>query len=151
MAAAALADVIPVRQFLQFDFWREMTFDRKELASWSAPRDSVLTSIHAEPAIVGLTVQSSDERSGRPARLALALQGQSEGAVVIITGVVPGMGLSKGEPFGVTAWRVPAMDLDDIWIGPPDNFAGSVDLVVELRLPDDRVVDRHAVHLEWLP
>jgi hypothetical protein len=61
------------------------------------------------------------------------------------------MELSDGEPIGATAWRLPATDLGDIWIGPPDNFVGSVDLDVELRLPDDRVIDRQAVRLEWLP
>jgi hypothetical protein len=151
MAAAVIADVMPIRQFPSFDFWREITFDREQRASWSAPRDPVLSSVHAEPAIARLIVQPSRETSGKPARLAVALQGQAEGAVVTITGLVSGMQLSNGEPTGVTAWRLPATVLGDIWIGPPDNFVGSIDLDVELRLPDDRVVDRQAVRLEWLP
>jgi hypothetical protein len=149
MAAAAMANIIPIGQFPSLDFWRQTAFDRKELASWSAPR--VLSSVHAEPAIARLIVQSSHETSGKPKRFGLALQGQPEGAVVTITGLVSGMELSNGEPIGATAWRLPATDLGDIWIGPPDNFVGSIDLVVEVRLPDDRVVDRQAVHLEWLP
>jgi hypothetical protein len=149
MAAAAVANIIPIGQFPSLDFWRQTAFDRNELASWSAPR--VLSSVHAEPATARLIVQSSRETSGKPKRLGLALQGQPEGAVVTITGLVSGMELSDGEPIGATAWRLPATDLGDIWIGPPDNFVGSIDLVVELRLPDDRVVDRQAVHLEWLP
>jgi hypothetical protein len=151
MAAVALADVIPIGQFPSSDFWRQLALDRGEFASWSAPPAPALSPVQAEPVIAGLVVRSSHETSGKPARLGLALQGQPEGAVVIITGLVPGMELSNGEPFGATAWRLPAMDLGDIWIGPPDNFVGSIDLHVELRLPDDRVVERRAVHLEWLP
>jgi hypothetical protein len=60
------------------------------------------------------------------------------------------MELSNGEPFGATAWRVPATDLGDIWIGPPENFVGPMDLDVELQLLDDRVVDRQTMYLEWL-
>jgi len=148
MAAAAAADIIPIRQFPSFDFWRQIAFDRKELVSWSALRVPVEQSVHAKPRLI---VQPSPEASGKPTRLGLALQGHPEGAVVTITGLVPGMKLSNGEPFGATAWRLAARDLGDIWIGPPDNFVGSIDLIVELWSSDDRIVDRQAVHLEWLP
>jgi hypothetical protein len=151
MAAVAIGDVIPIGQFPSFDLWRQIASDRKELASRSAPRVSALSSVSAEPAIARVIVQASREKSGNPTRLGLTLQGQPEGAVVTITGLVSGMELSNGEPFGATAWRLRATDLGDIWIGPPDNFVGSVDLDVELRSPDDRVIDRQAVHLEWLP
>lgn len=151
MAAVVMADVIPIGQFPSSDFWRQLAINRSELASWSAPRVPVPSSVHAEPAIARLIIQSSRETSGKPARLGFALQGQPEDAVITITGLVPGMELSNGEPFGATGWRLPATDVGNIWIGPPHNFVGSIDLVVELRSPDDRVVDRQAVHLEWLP
>src|SRR5262245_3495626 len=86
MAAAAIGDVIPIGQFASFDLWRQIASDRKELASRSAPRVSALSSVSAEPAIARVVVQASREKSGNPTRLGLALQGQPEGAVVIITG-----------------------------------------------------------------
>jgi hypothetical protein len=151
MAVAAIAYVILVGHFPSFDLWRQIASDHKGLASWSAPHVPALSPVHAKPAIARLIIQPSRETPGKPTRLGLALQGQPEGAVVTITGLVPGMELSKGELFGASAWRLRAADLGNIWIGPPDNFAGSVDLDVELRLPDDRVIDRQAVRLEWLP
>jgi hypothetical protein len=61
------------------------------------------------------------------------------------------MELSNGERIGANAWRLTATDLGDVWVGPPDGFVGSIDIVAELRSPYDKVVDRLPVHLEWLP
>jgi hypothetical protein len=44
-----------------------------------------------------------------------------------------------------------ATDLGVAWIGPPENFVGSVDLVAELRLPDEKIADRQVMHFEWTP
>jgi hypothetical protein len=151
LSAVAMTDVTPIGQFPLPDFWRQLAIDRSALASWSAPQAPAASPMQSEPATARLIVQSSREMSGKPVRLALALQGQSEGAVVTITGLVPGMELSNGDPIGAAAWRLTATDLDDIWIGPPDGFVGSIDLVAELRLPEDEVVDRQTVRLEWLP
>jgi hypothetical protein len=150
LLAVAMADVTSIEQFPLLDFWRQLTIDRSELVSWSAPAPAA-SPMQTEPATAGLIVQSSREMSGKPIRLALALQVQSEGAVVTITGLVPGMELSNGDPIGAAAWRLTAKDLDDIWIGPPDGFVGSIDLVAELQWSEDTVVDRQTVHLEWLP
>jgi hypothetical protein len=107
MAAAAIADVIPVGQFPLLNLWRQTASDRKELASWSAPHVPALSTVHVKPAITRVFVQPSRERPGKPARLGLALQSQPDGAVVTITGLIPGMELSKGELFGANAWRLP--------------------------------------------
>jgi hypothetical protein len=146
-SAIAITDVIPIEQFPLLDFWRQLAIDGSELVSWSPAASPIQT----EPRTARLIVQPSREMSGKPVRLVLALQGRSEGAVVTITGLVPGMELSNGDSVGAAAWSLAAADLHDIWIGPPDGFVGSIDLVAELRLPEDRVVDRQIVHLEWLP
>jgi hypothetical protein len=151
ISAVAMTDVIPIGQFPLPDFWRQLVIDRGKLAYWSAPPAPAASPMQTDPVIARLIVQSSREMSGKPIRLALALQGQPEGAVVTITGLVPGIELSNGDPIGAAAWRLTAKDLDDIWIGPPDGFVGSIDLVAELRLSEDKVVDRQTVHLEWLP
>jgi hypothetical protein len=146
-----MADVTSIEQFPLLDFGRQLAIDGSEWVSWSAPPAPATSPIQTEPATARLIVQSSREMSGKPVRLVLALQGRSEGAVVTITGLVPGMELSNGDPVGAAAWRLTATDLDNIWIGPPDGFVGSIDLLAELRLPEDKVVDRQTVHLEWLP
>jgi hypothetical protein len=59
------------------------------------------------------------------------------------------MELSIGDALRGNAWRVSASDLAYAWVAPPESFVGSADLVAELRLVDDKVVDRQVLHIEW--
>jgi len=135
----AMTDIIPIAHF-----WQQTPTHRTELASISAAAP-----LEADLAIALLIVQPSPELSGKPAPLGLTLEGKLDGAVVTLTGLLPGMELSTGERIGANAWRLIATDLGDVWVGPPDGFAGSIDIIAELRSPDDKVVDRQTVHLEW--
>jgi hypothetical protein len=149
LLAVALTAVIAIGQFSLAEIWRQLVIDRTvELTSSSAA--PATSAIQAEAAIPRLIVQSSRGMSGEPAPLGLTLQGRAEGAVVIITGLVPGMELSTGGAVGADAWEVSATDLRDVWIGPPKSFVGSVDLVAELRWPDNKIADRQTIHLEWV-
>jgi hypothetical protein len=67
----------------------------------------------------------------------------------MITGLIPGMSFSAGTAVGTDGWRVRAVDFADIWIGPPLQFVGMVDLMVELHLAEQIVVDRWLLRLEW--
>ena len=96
-----------------------------------------------------LLVQASRMTSGKPAFLGLTLQGRADDAVVMITGLVPGMTLSPGSKVGVDTWEVPATALPNAWIVPPTNFVGVVDFVAELHLADRTMVDRRRIRLEW--
>jgi hypothetical protein len=147
--ALAVVGAIPQHLWLS-ESWRQPTGDRTMELTASEPLASATPAIRTEPAIPQLVVQSSRGVSGEPAPLGLALQGRAEGAVVIITGLVPGMELSTCCVVGADAWEVSATDLRDVWIGPPKSFVGSVDLVAELRLSNDKIVDRRTIHLEWM-
>jgi hypothetical protein len=117
-----------------------------ELASWlSRPAQ-----LNSEQAIPRLIVQSSRVSSGEPIPLGVALRGRADGAVVIIKGLVPGMDLSVGNAIGTDAWQLPATDLGDAWIAPPESFVGSTNLVVELRLSDDKMADQQMIQFEWV-
>jgi hypothetical protein len=147
--SVALTAVLAKVRFPLAETWSQPALHRTiELSSLSAP---VASALRAEPAISRLIVQSSHGMSGEPAPLGLSLHGPAEGAVVIITGLLPGMDLSTGDAFGADAWRVHASDLQYAWIAPPESFVGSADLVAELRLPDDKIADRQVIHFEWLP
>jgi hypothetical protein len=61
----------------------------------------------------------------------------------------PGMAISSGRRLGAV-WRIRPADAINATIHPPPGFSGAVDLTVELRRPDDTVVDRGSVHREWL-
>jgi len=58
--------------------------------------------------------------------------------------------LSNGLEVDVNRWEVPATDVRYSWIAPPDGFVGSVAPTAELRLADDSVAYRQAMHLEWV-
>jgi hypothetical protein len=149
ISAVAIADIIPIGQFS--DFWRQRPNHRTELASWLASAIPAASPLETELASAFLIVQPRPEVSGKPAPLGLTLEGKLDGAVVTLTGLLPGMELSNGERIGADAWRLTATDLDDVWVGPPDGFVGSIEIIAELRSPNDKVIDRQTVHLEWLP
>lgn len=75
-------------------------------------------------------------------------RGLGEGALVL-TGLLPGTRLTVGMPAGPEGWRVPLGELGRAAIVPPDNFVGSLDLGLELRLADDTVGDRGTMRIEW--
>jgi hypothetical protein len=88
--------------------------------------------------------------SSGPKPLDLAVEGRAVGAVVIIRGLLPGMELSTGDSVAVDAWQVSVAKLSDAWIAPPDNFTGSLNLIAELRLPNNRVADRLTTQFDWV-
>jgi hypothetical protein len=60
------------------------------------------------------------------------------------------MELSAGGAVSGDTWQLSATDLPYAWIAPPEGFVGSADLVAELRLANDKIADRRAIHLEWM-
>ena len=88
--------------------------------------------------------------AGEPVPLGLSIEAAGDGAVVIVTGLVPGMTLSTGNALGPNAWRVPATDLANTWVSPPMNFVGTTTLIAELRRADATVIRRQRIKIEWL-
>jgi len=73
-----------------------------------------------------------------------------EGASVVLDGLAPGSTVTAGRSSGADTWRIPVSDLRNASVRPPRGFAGPMAVAVELRLADDRVVDRKLLRLEWL-
>src|SRR5262245_7568626 len=138
--AGGISAVIAFRQFSLPDIWR----GRAQL-------HQLTLTMQGEQAIPQLIVQSSRGNSGEPIRLGLTIYGPTEGAVIIITGLLPGMELSNGIKVDVERWEVPATQVSYAWIAPPDGFVGSALLTAELRLTDNSIADRQAIQLEWVP
>jgi hypothetical protein len=88
--------------------------------------------------------------AGEPLPLGLTIERGADGAVVIVTGLVPGMTLSTGNALGANVWQVPATDLANTWVGPPKDFVGMVDLIAELQLADATVIHRQPIQMEWI-
>jgi len=123
--------------------WRES--DRTVTSASLSLQDRAL---HSRPSL-RLAIQEVRGISGEPLPLGTSLEGVTKDAVVIVRGLIPGMTLSTGSAFGANAWRVPASEFADAWIGPPKDFSGAVDLTVELHLPDQSISDRRRLRLEW--
>jgi hypothetical protein len=149
--ALALAAVSAIPQHLRLsESWRQPTGDRTMEMTASEPLTSATRAIQNDPGTPKLIVQSSRGVSGEPAPIGLALRGAANDAVVLIRGLVPGMELSTGGAVSGGTWQLSATDLPYTWIAPPEGFVGSVDLVAELRLSNDKIADRRSIHLEWM-
>src|SRR5262245_15676900 len=98
-----------------------------------------------------LRVETSRGVSGEPLQLALAIEGSAEGAMLIISNVLAGMEISTGNEVGANRWELLPEDVPYAFVAPPEKFVGSVGLVAELRLANDKIVDRQPVYLEWVP
>lgn len=81
--------------------------------------------------------------------LGVAVEPATPGASVVIVGLPGGSQITAGQPSGTLGWRLSAQDLASVRIIPPRDFAGVVDLMVDLRKADDAVIDRRGVQLEW--
>jgi hypothetical protein len=83
-----------------------------------------------------------------PLPLGVAISGGGSGTSVVISGLVPGTTLSNGRSGGADSWRLAADELSGTAIRPPRGFAGSMEVLAELRLPDGTVVERRPLHFE---
>jgi hypothetical protein len=88
--------------------------------------------------------------AGEPLPLSLTIEGGGDDAVVIVTGLVPGVTLSTGIALGANVWQVPAIDLAYTWVGPPKDFVGTVALIAELQLADATVIHRQPIQMKWI-
>ena len=148
---SALTAILLSGQYTLADIWRQLVTDyTSKLVALSSSSATGTFSISSELASPRLIVQPSHANQGEPAPLGLSLQGRTDGAVIHIRRLMPGMELSTGSASGSDGWEIPASDLDDVWVAPPEKFVGLVDLVTEVRLPSGKIVDRQAIRLEWV-
>jgi hypothetical protein len=139
---SAIGVIITFRQFPLTDIWRD------PISLWTQ-QHRLTSTMESQRAIPRLRVESSRGMSGEPIRLGLAIDGSAEGSVVIITGVLAGMDISTGNEVGPDSWQLLPEDVPYAFVAPPEKFVGFVGLIAELRLADDKIVDRQAIYLEW--
>jgi hypothetical protein len=130
---------------------------RTEASSFVSRFTALLTKgMEHEPAVEPAVTAHLVVTAGPPASadrdlpLGLATIGAGEGASVVLAGLPAGTVLSSGRALGGTGWRLAAADVGATWVRPPRGFSGTMDLVAELRQPDDTVADRRPLRLEWL-
>ena len=137
-------------QYTLADTWQLLTDYTSKVVPLPSSSATWTSVISGEPASPRLIVQPSRATQGEPARLGLLLQGRADGAVIHIGRLVPGMELTMGSASGSDGWEIPASELGHSWVAPPEGFVGSVNLVAELRLSDNKIADRQAIRLEWV-
>jgi hypothetical protein len=144
----AVAAAVP-QHHVVFENSRESTNDRTTAAGSSEPLTSATLVTRDEASPPKLIVEPSVGVTGEPVPIGLAVRGEANDAIIIITGLVPEMELSMGNAVAPNSWQLPAAALSYTWIAPPRDFVGSVDLVAELRLPNGQIADRQMLHVEW--
>jgi hypothetical protein len=113
----------------------------------------------------GQNAQTAEQPKPAPAQLILGAEGPRgagdavplgitltravEGSNVVLDGLATGSAVTAGRAQGANSWRIPTPELRNALLQPPRGFAGPMDIVVELRLPDDTPVDRKSLRLEW--
>ena len=93
--------------------------------------------------------QERPRKSGEGFPIGASLTGAAEGASVIVEGLAEGSMVTAGQSSGTNTWRIPVSDLHNALVQPPRDYAGPMDIVLELRLADEVPVDRKPLRLEW--
>src|SRR5581483_9492941 len=81
--------------------------------------------------------------------LGVKISGRIEGVMAIVTGLVSGTKLTRGQPWGENEWIVPASELAETKLRPPANFSGTMQYTVALKMPDTKIADRQTLRLQW--
>jgi len=89
--------------------------------------------------------------TNRVVALGVNLNGAAPGASVLVRGLPPGSHVTVGQAEENGAWRVPVRELTRAAVMPPSDFVGTMNLSVDLRLADGRVVDSDIQQLNWTP
>jgi hypothetical protein len=98
-----------------------------------------------------VVAQAAPASTDEARRLDISLSRATEGASLLVGGLPPGAAVSAGRPSGSKWWRLSQSELEGAVVTPPHGFAGSMDLVLELRLADASLADHKTLRLEWLP
>ena len=103
-----------------------------------------------EPPTPQLTLRQEGPRtSGEALPLGASITGPAEGASIVIDGLADGFKITVGESSGMNRWRIPVSEMHGALVHPPSGYVGPVDVILELRLPDDTPVDRKPLCFEW--
>ena len=96
-----------------------------------------------------LVVNGASADSPDQILLGVAAEGAADGMSAVVGGLVPGTTLTIGKPWGSTGWILPAGELATAYLRPPSNFSGVMEYSVTLQRPDNSVIDRQTMRLEW--
>jgi hypothetical protein len=96
-------------------------------------------------------VEGRQNFSNEAISLGVSLYGASGSELALLSGLVSGTRLSVGGPVGDSGWRLPARDLMSALAYAPKDFIGVMNAAIDLRLPNERLLDSRVMRLEWVP
>src|SRR5262245_17250699 len=82
--------------------------------------------------------------------IGVGLKGATGNELAFLSGLLAGTRLSVGGPHGANGWRIPVRELDGALAFAPKDFVGVMDAAIDLRLPNDFLLDSQAMRLEWI-
>lgn len=112
-----------------------------------APSPAIVVAKLSPPQLV--IGQTGPSRADAARQLDVTFTRTVEGAYLLVGGLAPGATVSNGRQAAGNWWRLSPAELETAAIAPPPGFAGSMDLLLELRLSDNTVADRKSLRLEW--
>jgi len=101
------------------------------------------------PAKALLVVTGASADSPDQILLGVSAEGSTTDMNAVVSGLVPGTTLSTGKAWGSTGWILPAAELATTYLRPPSSFNGVMEYSVSLQRPDNSVIDRQTMRLEW--
>lgn len=139
-----------------------VAFGKIPANGWGNAKAEILRLVSAAPWLRGpskpandriatptLVLEGSTTDAGDAILLGVKVAGPAEGAVAVISGLAPGTTLTVGQASGPDGWLLPAAELQNTSIRPPQGFAGTMQYAIELHLGDGTVVDRQSMLLDW--
>ncbi len=149
--AMTVAIVALLALFVVGKFPTPWTVSAKDAEKDAPSAQNARTSEQPKPPVPQLSLgQEAPRTSGDSFPLSASLTGAAEGASVVIEGLADGSTVTTGQSLGAHRWRIPISDLRDALVRPPRGYVGAMDVVLELRQPDDKLLDRKPLRLEWV-
>jgi hypothetical protein len=122
----------------------------RDVGTAAAP---MLAAAESAPAQVSprLIVEGRQTFANEALALGISLNGAAGSEFALLSGLASGTKLSVGGPFGTNGWRIPAQELGNAMAYAPKDFVGVMEASVDLRMPNNTLIDSQFVRLEWLP
>lgn len=96
-----------------------------------------------------LLVVNQTGTGNEPLALGVALADASGAETVTVLGLENGFELSLGTSRGAGSWVLTASEVIQAFVGPPNGFAGSLRLTVQLRSMAGQLLDSQVIGFEW--
>ena len=126
--------------------------------SWAKRADETIAAIvpmpHQAATVPQVTshllVENQRALVNDPLPLDLSVNPSTGHESLVLAGLAAGTRISAGTPVSNSSWRVPSRELAGLYLYAPKDFVGVMDTAVDLLSPNERLLDRREMQLEWI-